>query len=55
MLERINNDLNIDAAILYANNKMDRNEEISSYEESSQNEEYILLKDPIRRIADINY
>ena len=55
MIENINNDINLDVAVIYASNKIDRNDQETNYEENKENEEYILIKDPIRRIADMNY
>ena len=54
MLERVN-ELNIDAAILYANNKLERDEQELNYEELVQSDEYVLITDPIKRIADMKY
>jgi len=54
MLESIN-ELNIDTAILYASNQTDRNETEINYEDLVETEEYVLITDPIRRIADMKY
>ena len=53
MLDMINNDLNTDVAIIYASNKIKRDEQEIDY--SEDNEEYVLINDPIRRIADTKY
>lgn len=55
MLESINNDLNTDIAILYASNQCDRDENQVNYEELVESDEYILITDPIKRIADMKY
>lgn len=55
MLERVNSDLNIDVAIIYASNKVERTEQDNNYTEMFNDEEYILVTDPIRRIADMKY
>ena len=54
MLDSIN-ELNTDMAILYASNQTERNENEINYEDIVKTEEYVLITDPIRRIADINY
>lgn len=54
MLERVN-ELNIDVAVIYANNKIERDEQELNYEELVQNDEYVLISDPIKRIADMKY
>lgn len=54
MLESVN-ELNIDVAVLYASNKCERDEQDINYEEMVQTDEYILISDPIKRIADMNY
>ena len=54
MLESIN-ELNTDIAILYASNQTDRNEAEINYEDLIETEEYVLITDPIRRIADMKY
>jgi len=54
MIERVQYDLNIEAAILFANNQYQNNEQDFSYEESND-EEYIVVTDPIKRIVNTNY
>lgn len=55
MLQNINNEFNTDIAILYASNQRDREETEVNYEDLVENEDYILITDPIKRIADMNY
>jgi len=54
MIERVN-ELNLDVAVIYANNKLEKDEQELNYEELVQNDEYVLITDPIRRIADMKY
>ena len=51
MLETINSDLNMETAVIYANNKIETEDTDLNYNE----EEYVLITDPIRRIADMKY
>lgn len=55
MLERVNSDLNMDIAVIYASNKVERTEQDIDYNEIVDEEEYVLVTDPIRRIADMKY
>jgi len=50
-----NNEINKDIAILYASNQYDKDEKEVKYEDLIEKEEYVLLTDPIKRIADMNY
>lgn len=54
MIERVN-ELNLDVAVIYANNKLEKDEQELNYEELVQNDEYVLITDPIKRIADMKY
>lgn len=54
MLEGINN-LNTDIAILYASNQIERDENEVNYEDLIKTDDYVLVTDPIRRIADTKY
>lgn len=53
MIERVN-ELNLDVAVIYANNKLEKDDQVN-YEELVQNDEYVLITDPIKRIADMKY
>jgi len=55
MLENINNEFNTDIAVLCASNQCDREIKEVNYEELIESDEYILITDPIKRIADMNY
>jgi len=55
MLESVNSDFNMDVAVIYASNKVERNEQDINYNEMTNEDEYILVTDPIRRIADMKY
>lgn len=55
MLQNINNELNTDIAILYASNQYDKDEKEVNYEDLIEKEEYIIITDPIKRIADMKY
>ena len=55
MLESFNYDLNTDIAILYASKQYDKEQKEVNYEDLVENNDYILVTDPIKRIADMKY
>ena len=55
MLQNINNEINKDIAILYASNQYDKEEKQVNYDDLVENNDYVLITDPIKRIADMNY